>query len=206
MAKRLSVFVVDDDASVRKAIKRSLETYDFQVEAFPSAIAFLETGHKPENSCLVLDIRMPGMSGLELQDKLHTQGISIPIIFITGHGDVPLAVRALKNGAADFIEKPFSDTALVEAIKYATKRTRELPAGGGDRELFLRFETLTRREHEVLEQLVVGQSNKCVAHILEISPRTVEVHRARIMEKMHARNLSHLVRLALSAGVKAEES
>lgn len=197
-----TIFVVDDDEAVRDSLQALLESAGFTVEVFASGQAFLEV-HVPNRSgCLVVDVQMPGMSGLELQRRLAADGVDLPVIVITGHGDIPMAVKALKAGALDFIEKPFADDSILVSVQHALEQAKQ-----GQRQKSLaayaagRIALLTAREREVLEQLVIGRSNKVIAYELEISPRTVELHRARVMEKMQARSLSQLVRMALAVGV-----
>jgi two-component system response regulator FixJ len=190
---------VDDDAGVRRSLRALLESAGFKVLDFPSAIEFL-AGDQSRGSCLIADIRMPKMNGLDLQEELVRRGSHLPVIIITGHGDVPLAVRAMKAGAIDFIEKPFDDDRLLASIKKAlhvgTRKRNLAQEASSANEL---LSQLTPREIEVLEKLVAGHSNKLVARELNISARTVEVHRARIMDKLQARSLSDLVRTAIAA-------
>ena len=195
------VFVVDDDAGVRDSIRMLLESDGLKVHCFASAGQFL-SDLGPKIGCLIADIRMPDMSGLELQEEIVRRGIGLPANIITGHGDVPLAVRAMKAGAVDFIEKPFDD----ERVLSSTRKALEIGAQTQSRlaeskEASDLLASLTPREKGVLERLVQGRSNKAAAQELGISPRTVEIHRARIMDKLHAKNLSDLVRLALAAGI-----
>jgi len=194
------IFVVDDDDDVRDSIRVLLKSAGYTVQDFGSAKSFLAdragTGH-----CLIADIRMPEMDGLELQREVINRKLGLPIIIITGHGDVPLAVRAMKAGAVDFIEKPFDDETLLTSVKRALdigSKTRSDAAEVAAAERLLAL--LTPRERNVLDQLVVGRSNKVAAFELGISPRTIEIHRAHIMDKMNARSLSDLVRIALIAG------
>jgi two-component system response regulator FixJ len=196
------IYVVDDDDGVRDSLSILIETAGFHVEAFESATAALTRcrAHKP--ACVLTDVRMPGMDGLEFQSKLVESGIDVPVIIMTGHGDVPLAVRAMKVGASDFIEKPFSDEVILASIADAIAKSRGHPAKKPvDAELRACLESLTTREREVLDLLVAGHPNKVVAYRLDISPRTVEIHRARVMEKMRAKSLPELVRMAMLLGV-----
>lgn len=197
-----TIFIVDDDAAVRDSLSALLEADGFATETFESAKAFL-AGYKPKDACCVIaDIRMPDMDGLELQEEIIRRAWGLPVIIITGHGDVPLAVRAMKAGAVDFIEKPFDDDVLRASIERGiaqSKRTRGESALS--QEVGARMAELTAREREVMEHLVAGRPNKVIAHRMDISPRTVEVHRGRVMEKMHARSLSDLVRMALAAKI-----
>ncbi len=203
MSDPARVFVVDDDQGMRESLRFLLESAGFAVETFSSARDFLEAGGAGKSGCLVADVRMPEMNGLELQEKLAAEGARLPVILMTGHADVPMAVGAMRAGAADFIEKPFADEALIASIRRALApapererpAAREVPA-----DLALRLARLTPREREVLDHLVRGSQHKVIAHALNISPRTIEVHRARIMQKMEARNLAHLVQLVLTGG------
>lgn len=196
------VFVVDDDAAVRGSLRALLEAVEFRVEDFSSADAFLDACDPPRPGCLVVDVRMPGMDGIELQEELARRHIELPVIVITGHGDVPLAVRAMKAGAIDFIEKPFDDRVLIDSIRDALSFLRNLKSRTNfSHAATERVDGLTKRERQVLEHLVAGRPNKIIAHDLGISPRTVEVHRANLMEKLQTRSLSGLVRIALEAGV-----
>lgn len=198
MSKNLTVYVVDDDHDVRDSLQVLLEFADYNVRTFESAIKFLATDLQHMAGCLIVDIRMPDMDGLELQDELLKRKIDLPVIIITGHGDVPLAVRAMRAGAVDFLEKPFREEALLESIQRAFQRR---PAGQNTKsgEVASRFEALTDREREVLNLVVEGHTNKEMARILDISPRTVDIHRAHVMEKMHAKTLADLVRMSISA-------
>jgi two-component system response regulator FixJ len=195
-----TVFIVDDDEDLRSSLVDLVETADLKAKAYASAAEFLDVCNTLGEGCLVVDIHMPGMDGLELQRQLKASRINIPVIVITGRADVPKAVKALKTGAFDFIEKPFSGELVLDSIHRAleadqrTREKQELTAAAVQR-----IERLTPREREVLERLVVGHANKVIAAELDISPRTVEVHRARVMEKMQAESLSHLVRMALTA-------
>jgi two-component system response regulator FixJ len=198
-----SVFIVDDDAAVRDSIAALLEAEGFAVAPFESAKAFLD-GFKPaEPCCVIADIRMPDMDGLELQEEIIRRGWGLPVIIITGHGDVPLAVRAMKAGAVDFIEKPFDDEILRASIERGLEQSRRTRGESAVvQEAETRIAQLTAREREVMEHLVAGRPNKVIAHRMDISPRTVEVHRGRVMEKMQARSLSDLVRMALAAKIE----
>ncbi|HXV26043.1 MAG TPA: response regulator FixJ [Alphaproteobacteria bacterium] len=201
------VFVVDDDDAVRDSLSLLLEAAGHRVETFESAARLLATLTPDRQGCVIADVRMPGMDGLELQQQLLARNIRLPVIIITGHGDVPIAVRAMKAGAIDFLEKPFADEAILDTVRLAFARN-ERPRFQHDPEGITgeRLAQLTQREREVLSAMVAGHPNKVIAHLLNISPRTVEIHRARVMEKTGARSLSHLVRLALEAGVQTEDS
>ncbi|MGF1563628.1 MAG: response regulator FixJ [Geminicoccaceae bacterium] len=201
MASERTIFVVDDDEAVRESLGMLLEACDYYVELFASAREFLERVQADRTGCLLLDVRMPDISGLELQTKLNAEGFTLPVIIMTGHGDVPMAVQAMQQGAVDFIEKPFTDDVITQSIEKALAKA----APADIAEAATRLKTLTPRERDVLEHLVVGQPNKVIAYELGISPRTIEIHRARVMEKMHARSLSHLVRMALAIGINPDE-
>jgi two-component system response regulator FixJ len=199
------IIVVDDDEAVRDSLEVLLAAEGFLVQSFGSAAQLLAEPQLPARGCLLLDVRMPDMDGLELQRRLVARGVVLPIIVMTGHGDVPIAVRAMKAGAADFIEKPFTAEAIGAAIRQAIAGGQQRLAQSEAAEAIrLKLEALTPREREVLERLVLGRPNKVIAYELSISPRTVEIHRARVMEKMQADSLSHLVRLALVAGVQPD--
>jgi len=200
MTAQTRILVVDDDDAVRDSIRALLESAGFAVTDYASAKAFLQAG-APAGNCLVADIRMPEMDGLELQEEITRRGLEIPVIIMTGHGDVPLAVRAMKAGAIDFIEKPFDEKLLLDAVARAlhigeSQRNRSAEVKAAQDMLAL----LTPRERHVLDQLVAGRSNKIAAYELGISPRTIEIHRAHIMDKMNARSLSDLVRISIAAG------
>ena len=198
---RPTIFVVDDDAAVRDALKLLLRSVGHAVETFGSAQEFLDAYSEDRPGCLVLDIRMPGMSGVELQQKLNEKHSILPIIFITGHGDVPMAVEAMQAGAVDFIQKPFRDQDLIDRINQALEKDSSNRAALGERnDIRRRLETLTPREREVLDLVVHGKANKVIAGDLKLSQRTVEIHRARVMEKMQASSLAHLVRMVLEVG------
>jgi FixJ family two-component response regulator len=193
-----TVFVVDDDEPVRDAICLLLDTVDLPHECYDSATTFLEDYNGQRTGCLVLDIRMPGMSGLELQDHLLAGNDPLPIIFITGHGDIPMAVEAMKKGAMDFIRKPFRDQELLDRIQEALNHDAENREHHADLEAVRdRASNLTPREQEVFERVAEGQANKVVAIDLEISERTVEIHRSQVMQKMEAKNLADLVKMKI---------
>jgi RNA polymerase sigma factor (sigma-70 family) len=199
MSSDAVVYVVDDDAAVRDGLRFLVESVELRVESCASAQAFLEAYDPSRPGCLVLDVRLRGMSGLELQAELSKRGISIPTIIITGHGDVPMAVRAMKMGAVDFVEKPFNDQQLLDRIQQAIDTDRERRRGGEERaQLQSLLATLSPREREVMDLLVVGKANKEVAEHLGLSTRTVEGHRARLMEKLGCESLAELVRISLA--------
>ncbi len=192
-----TVFVVDDDEPVRDALSMLMESASLAVRSFESAKAFLDSYPADEPGCLILDIRMPGMNGFELRDELLSRNALLPIIFITGHGDVPMAVDAMKHGAIDFIQKPFRDEDLLDRVHQALARNeKERLEAQAQGEVTARFETLTPREREVMSLVVQGNANKVIAQDLGVSQRTVEIHRARVMEKMGARSIAQLVQLA----------
>lgn len=198
---RPTVFIVDDDTAVRDALKFLLRSVGHPVETFASAQDFLDAYRDDRPGCLVLDIRMPGMSGLELQEKLVERRSILPIIFITGHGDVPMAVEAMQAGAMDFIQKPFRDQDLLDRINQALEKDAKNRAALGELNLIReRLASLTPREREVMDLVVHGKANKVIAGDLDLSQRTVEIHRARVMEKMQASSLAHLVRMVIEVG------
>ncbi len=196
------VYVVDDDEAVRDSMRWLLEANGFEVSAFASAEEFLARLPDPEPvACLVLDVRMPGMSGLELHEELMRRGSALPLVFITGHGDVPMAVSRMKRGAHDFLEKPFSDTQLRRIVSDCLERAAAAQADRqGERDALERVDRLTGRERQVLELIVAGRLNKQIADDLGISIKTVEAHRANIMDKLGARTMADLMRIALRAG------
>ncbi len=202
MNSKATVFVVDDDQAMRSSLKWLIETVGMRVEVFSSANEFIRSYYPGRAGCLLLDVRMPGMSGLELQEYFIQQQIKIPIIIITGHGDVPMAVRAMKVGAVDFIEKPFNDELLLDSIRNALALDVEQRAQQAERsEVAARLAHLTPREHEAMEMVTNGRANKEIATELGVSSKTVEAHRARVMEKMEASSLAELVKMAMSANV-----
>lgn len=197
-----TVFIVDDDAQVRESLKDLIRSVGLRVELFASAQEFLRSQHPDAPSCLVLDVRMPGLSGLDLQKKASEAGLEIPIIFVTGHGDIPMTVRAMKAGAIEFLTKPFRDQDLLDAIQQALERSgkaREQQAV--TKELRRRFALLTPREREVMEGVVAGLINKEIGAELSISEKTVKIQRHQVMEKMGARSLPELVRMADRLGI-----
>ena len=201
MPEAAKVVVIDDDEAVLDSLRVLLEAEGFDVETFERASTFLRRFEGQPPGCVVTDVRMPEMDGLELLQALSARGPLPPVIVITGHGEVPLAVQAMKLGARDFIEKPFDRADLMRSIRACLTGTAQLAAAATDPKIGQRLERLTPREREVLEQLVIGRPNKAIARELGISPRTVEIHRARVMEKMQAGSLSQLVRLAFVAGI-----
>ncbi|OOZ42268.1 DNA-binding response regulator [Solemya pervernicosa gill symbiont] len=199
MSNEATVFIVDDDEAVRDSLQWLMRSVGLAVETFPSANDFLEGYERERSGCLVLDIRMPGMGGLDLQEQLAAEQVRLPVIFITGHGDVPIAVRALKAGAVDFIEKPFKDQALLDSVQRAIALDEEQRHETGlQADISARLKLLTPREREVMEMVVHGSANKVIAIELGVTQKTVEAHRAKVMEKMEARSLSELVRMRLS--------
>ncbi len=196
---KATVFVVDDDQAMRNSLKWLIESVGVHVESYPSADEFLARFQSGRSGCLVLDVRMPGMSGLDLQEHLAEHNIKIPVVIITGHGDVPMAVRAMKHGAIDFIEKPFNDEVLLDAIRRAIAfEEHQRTHNSEHREVKERLSHLTPREREVMIMVTEGASNKEIANQLGVSAKTIEAHRARVMEKMQARSLAELVRMVLS--------
>ncbi len=201
------VHVIDDDAAVRESLAFLLGTANFSVCSHESAVAFLAAGGAQAGACIVTDVRMPDMTGVELIRKLQAGKIGVPVIVITGHGDVPLAVEAMKAGAVDFLEKPFDDDVLLASIRTAFGRNQADSKREAERaEIQKRLETLSKREREVLDGLVSGLPNKTIAYDHGISPRTVEVYRANVMTKMQAKSLSDLVRMALIGGIVGSQS
>lgn len=198
-----TIFVVDDDASVRRSLERLLKSAGYQVESFPSAVEFLASGrHQQSPACLVLDLRMPGLTGMDLQARLRELKSPLAIVFITGHGDIPTSVRAMKDGAADFLPKPFDDTQLLDAVARAVERTRlDQKSLVELKNVQERFSTLTAREREVMAKIVTGKLNKQVADELGTVEKTIKVHRARVFEKMRVQSLAELVPLAAKLGV-----
>jgi two-component system response regulator FixJ len=195
-----TVFIVDDDAAIRFAMQALMDSVNLEHEIFGSADEFLEKANEHRPGCLVLDIRMPGLGGLELQEELIKRQSTLPIIFITGHGDVPMAVEAMQKGAVDFIQKPFRDQELLDRIREALATDEERrEAQQQHAEIALRLDRLTKREREVFELVVTGKPNKVIAYELGVSQRTVEIHRARVMEKMQARSLADLVKMHMTA-------
>jgi FixJ family two-component response regulator len=197
-----TVFVVDDDASIRRALARLLHSAGYQTEIFASAEGFLAQSRFDAPGCILLDVRMPGLNGLELQDALAAADRQLPIVFITGHGDVPMSVRAMKAGAEDFLPKPFDDEELLKAVAQAlNKSQREQNERTEVAEIRRRLASLTPREREVLCHVVAGQLNKQTAADLSIAEKTIKVHRARVMEKMGASSLAGLVAMTARIGI-----
>ena len=199
-----TVFIVDDDEAVRSSLRLLMKSVGLIPSALGSAREFLEKYDPAQPGCLVLDVRMPELSGLELQEQLNRQGTVIPVIFITGHGDVPMAVEAMQAGAFDFLQKPFRDQDLIDRIQKALEKDRANRAVLNERNLIReRLESLTPREREVLAMVSSGKPNKIMAADLGVSQRTVEIHRARVMEKMGASSLAQLVRMVMDLNEKA---
>ena len=193
------VHLVDDDESVRRSVGFMLKTSGFKVHSYPSGAELLKEAKALEPGCILLDIRMPGMDGLEVQQALHDRGVSLPVIIMTGHGDVPLSVRAMKAGAVDFIEKPFEREVLLSAMDSGFAVLRRSDSGRARaKDAAVRLQALTPREREVLDGLAEGLPNKTIAYDLGISPRTVEIHRANLMTKLGVRSLSEALRLAFA--------
>lgn len=200
----MMVHVIDDDEASRQSLEFLLKTAGIEVRSHPSAVIFLDLDLDVRAGCVVTDVRMPGMSGLDLLRRLRELNKSVPVIVMTGHGDVPLAVEAMKMGAVDFLEKPFDDEALLASVRMALQQQEGSRQRDSERAVIEgRLASLSNRERDVLTGLVGGRANKQIAYDLGISPRTVEIHRARVMEKMQARSLSALVRMALTAGIEA---
>ncbi|WP_295884473.1 response regulator FixJ [uncultured Thiohalocapsa sp.] len=205
MSREETVFVVDDDQAMRSSLQWLIESMGMRVETYDSAQAFLDAYYPGRAGCLLLDVRMPGMSGLELQAYLAKREHRIPVIIITGHGDVSMAVKAMKNGAVDFIEKPFDDEALIVSIRNALQHDEKQRALRAQRaDIAARMAELTPREHEVMTMVTDGRSNKEIATALGVSAKTVEVHRARVMDKMRADSLAELVRMVMIAGAEVQ--
>ena len=194
------VHLVDDDAAVRRSVGFMLKTSGYRVESYESGDEILKLSTKLDEGCILLDIRMPGMDGLEVQQALQEHGVSLPVIIMTGHGDVSLAVRAMKAGAVDFIEKPFDKDALLASLEEGYRRLSRLGATDDrKRDANVRLQVLTARERDVLDGLAKGLPNKTIAYDLGISPRTVEIHRSNLMTKLSVRSLSDALRIAFAA-------
>lgn len=205
MNKLPIVMVVDDDSGVRNAMRALLKSVGLNATLYSSAQEFLGAYDPHQPGCLLLDIRMPGMSGMDLQQELNLRGAVVPVIFMSGHADIPMAVEAMQHGAFDFLQKPFRDQDLLDRIQRAIVRDGERRQALGERErIARRLESLTDREREVLELLTRGKQNKQIAQDLGVSPRTIEIHRARVMEKMEAESVAELVRMMLDLRPGAE--
>jgi two-component system response regulator FixJ len=197
-----TVYIVDDDEAIRQSVGFLLRKAGYAVTAFSSGDAFLKSVTRESDGCVLLDVRMPGLDGLEVQGRLNSLGIVLPVIMLTGHGDVTLAVRALKAGAIEFLEKPFERSVLLAAIEDGLRHAkRGIQDKLAREEAVVRIAALTAREHDVLNGMVAGRPNKLIAFDLSIATRTVEVHRANLMEKLHARSLSDVLRIAFAAGL-----
>jgi len=196
------VFIVDDDSSVRRSLERLIQSVGLTAKSFASAEQFIQSGHREETGCLVLDVRMPEISGLDLQEKLSGAGILLPIIFISGHATVPMSVRAMKAGAMDFLQKPFGEQDLLDAVYRAIDRCRQVNAEREElKKIQARLLSLTPREYEVFACVITGMPNKNIADRLATAEKTIKVHRASIMKKMGAQSLADLVRVAEKAGI-----
>jgi len=196
-----TVMVVDDDPGIRNAMRILLRSVGLECRLFASAQEFLDAYQPSQIGCLVLDIRMPGMSGLELQEQLNRRGAVIPVIFMSGHGDIPMAVEAMQHGAFDFLQKPFRDQELLDRIQRAIAKHQQVSKSLGEHDrIRALLELLTPREREVLDLMTQGKQNKAIAQVLDVSPRTIEIHRARVMEKMNAHSVAELVRMMLDMG------
>jgi len=201
-----TVHVIDDDEALRDSLTFLLRTARLDVQSYPSATAFLEALPEANLSCVITDVRMPGMSGIDLLRRLRERKISVPVIVITGHGDIPLAVEAMRIGAIDFLEKPFDDEVLIASVKTALRQKEgEVKRHGERAEIEGRLAALSNRERDVLDGLVAGRANKQIAFDLGISPRTVEIYRANLMSKMQAGSLSDLVRMALIVEIVGQQ-
>jgi two-component system, LuxR family, response regulator FixJ len=201
MTDSFVVHIVDDDEAVRQSLAFMLSTAGIPVRVYESATSFLAGLPMLQAGCLITDVRMPDMTGLELLQQLRGKGIKLPVIVITGHGDIPLAVEAMKCGALDFIEKPFAEESILRAVRAAQDRSKRVgPRSEEEAQVASRLASLSERERQVLEGLVSGHANKIIAHELGISPRTVEVYRANLMTKMQAKSLSELIRMTLAVG------
>ncbi|HWA20988.1 MAG TPA: response regulator FixJ [Caulobacterales bacterium] len=195
------VYVIDDDEAMRESLSFLLQAHDFSVQAYDSAVSFLRVAPALAPGCIITDLRMPEMTGLQLARVLREGGMALPVIVITGHGDVPLAVEAMKAGVIDFLEKPFSDDLIFATLNTAFHRLDHQSEAEAERAAILaRLGELTARERDVMTGLVAGRANKVIADDLGISPRTVEIYRANVMTKMQARSLSELVRMAIASG------
>ena len=198
------VFIVDDDDSVRKSLARLIKSVGLKVETFSSATEFLKCDPYEGPACLILDVRMPGLSGLDLQFELAKVDHTISIIFSTGHGNIPMSVQALKAGAVDFLEKPFDEQTMLDAVHFAIEKNRQAKENRTEvRDIRNLFNSLTPREREVFDMVVTGKMNKQIASEMDLSEKTIKVHRGRVMHKMQAESLAELVRLAAKLEIKA---
>lgn len=195
------VHLVDDDESARDSLAFMLEAADFNVRSYPSAQAFLDTLPVGPRGCVITDVRMPEMTGIELVHRLNALKVGLPVVVITGHGDIPLAIEAMRAGVVDFIEKPFPEERILEALTLARDKLGAEAGEAPNSEILEKLETLSEREREVLDGVVAGRPNKIIARDLGISPRTVEIYRAKVMTKMQADNLAALVRMTMAAGL-----
>jgi FixJ family two-component response regulator len=202
-----TIFVIDDDASIRKGLSRLLRSAGYTIETFPSAEEFLRREHFDGVGCIVLDVQMPGLSGMDLQEELSKADYHMPIIFITGHGDIPMSVQAMKKGAVDFLTKPFDDKELLRAVENATEKDGQGRTEYHEvQDIRSRIESLTAREHEIFRYVITGMLNKQIALELKIAEKTVKVHRGRVMEKLSANSVAELVRLAEKGGIEPPEN
>ncbi|AJP73046.1 response regulator FixJ [Sphingomonas hengshuiensis] len=207
MTEKRTIHLVDDEESIRRSAGFMLRTSGYDVKAYASGVEFLKEVKGVEPGCILLDVRMPEMDGLEVQAELNARGVAMPVIVLTGHGDINTAVAAMKQGAVDFIEKPFEKALLLRAIEAAFERlNHSAEVVSSEHEAQVRIAALTARERDVLRGLVRGHPNKTIAYDLGISPRTVEVHRANVMSKLGVRSLSEALRIAFSAGLEGEEA
>ncbi|NML07473.1 response regulator FixJ [Sphingomonas sp. G-3-2-10] len=205
MTGQRTIHIVDDEEAIRKSAGFMLRTSGFEVETYVDGVAFLDAVKGAAPGCILLDVRMPGMDGLEVQAELNARGVPMPVIVLTGHGDISTAVVAMKGGAVDFIEKPFEKTVLLDAIERAFERLdQKVEAATSEQDAKTRLSVLTQREVDVLRGLVRGHPNKTIAYDLGISPRTVEVHRANLMAKLGVRSLSEALRIAFGAGLEGD--
>lgn len=200
--QRTNIYIVDDDDAVRDSLQALLEASGYEVRGFASPREFLAVAETIDYGCVLVDLQMPGMDGLELKHRLNERNINLPVVVVTGHGDIATAVEAMRAGAKDFIEKPFTDEAILAGIRIGlADRPKPSVVDQARQAILERLKNLSPREREVLDGMVAGHPNKVIAFNLSLSPRTVEIHRARVMDKMQARSLSELVRLAISAGI-----
>lgn len=207
MTEKRTIHLVDDEESIRRSAGFMLRTSGYDVKAYASGVEFLKEAKSAEPGCILLDVRMPEMDGLEVQAELNARGVGMPVIVLTGHGDITTAVAAMKQGAVDFIEKPFEKAVLLQAIETAFQRLHHSAEQvSSEHEAQVRIAVLTARERDVLRGLVRGHPNKTIAYDLGISPRTVEVHRANVMSKLGVRSLSEALRIAFAAGLEGEAS